>query len=146
MARTVGYALLAAASAAGGYFGWQAWRAQAPLAVPGAEGAATSAAPSEPSAVGAPAPVERRPFSLGRTFEGLLDAGVDVEAGQGLLMVEVGDEGPTEVLRDDVSLGTAPVSVALPEGRHALVFRRQGAEKIRYVFVRAGETRVVRAE
>ncbi|MEO0323911.1 MAG: hypothetical protein AAF447_13205, partial [Myxococcota bacterium] len=144
LARIVGYAMLAAASAAGGYFGWQAWRsAAAPGEGPGPSPA--DVAPASPPAPSA-APVERSPFSLGRTYERILDAGTEVNAGEGLLMVEGGDEGPTEVLRGDVSLGTAPLSVALPEGRHALVFRREGAEKLRYVFVRAGETRVVRAE
>ena len=58
-----------------------------------------------------------------------------------------GKAGVLEVLlrdgNDERALGEAPVRVALPEGRHRLVFRRGEREQFRYLFVGAGQSRVV---
>jgi hypothetical protein len=58
------------------------------------------------------------------------DSGEEVE-----VLLRDGDE--------DRELGTAPVSLALPEGRHRLLFRRGEREQFRYLYVGAGQTRVV---
>jgi hypothetical protein len=69
-----------------------------------------------------------------------------------LLQVEAAAEGEVEValglrgegrLRD---LGGAPLTIPLDEGQYEIVFRSSAGDQVRYLFVRAGQTRVVRPD
>ena len=71
--------------------------------------------------------------------------GIDVDADQGLLVVEVGEGAPTatQIRVGARSLGRAPLAIALPEGRHEIVFRQGKQRRFRYLVIRRGETRIV---
>jgi len=90
-------------------------------------------------------------LSHGATVEGI-EGEEEVGATDGLLVVREpvdGVETRVALGRDDGpsrELGTAPLRRVLPEGRHQLIYRRGADEKFRYVFVRAGQTRVVTPE
>lgn len=80
-------------------------------------------------------------LSFGESRPGTNDSGIEVASGQGVLQVEGGD---VQIDIGQRSLGSPPVSVALPEGRHELAIRRGGRTSFRFVHVRAGHTRTVR--
>jgi len=73
--------------------------------------------------------------------------GIEVPAGQGLLVVEgrAGEPTPYRIRVGDRELGATPVGVALPEGRYEVVFRRGEESSFRYLLIRGGETRIVDA-
>ena len=154
----VGWLLLIALCGVVGYFGYNFWRAhqvsdrapepaQLPLAEP--------EVPSEPERteevdeVSEPASAaEAAGLGFGETVDEVLAVGVEVGEGEGLLVVQAADSGEAvEVLLrdagDERALGEAPVRIALPEGRHRLLFRRGEREQFRYLFVGQGQTRVV---
>ncbi|MAQ18620.1 MAG: hypothetical protein CMN30_27970 [Sandaracinus sp.] len=141
-----------------GYFGFNLWKssqvvdepvepAELPVAEP--EEPTTPAAPVAPEEPEEPASAaEAAGLGFGETVDEVMEVGVPVAEGEGLLVVEAADSGETvEVLlrdgNDERALGEAPVRVALPEGRHRLVFRRGEREQFRYLFVGAGQSRVV---
>ena len=115
------------------------------------------AEPSEPSpeVVPEPAsepdpPVAPNDLAFGTTVDHLLDVDVEVAEGEGLLVVRAPTDGSEvrviiggEPPRD---LGPAPVSIGLPEGDHEVVFRIGDDERYRYIYLRAGQTRVVRPD
>ena len=121
--------------------------------VPRVEGSTTS--PSETRDPDAPAShtadETSSELSFGRTVPSLVDPQVTVAEGQGLLVVEA-SESPVQVAlrrRDEPryrELGAAPVTLALDEGQYELVFRSDAGESVRFLFVRAGQTRIVRPE
>ncbi|RLB51712.1 MAG: hypothetical protein DRJ42_16345 [Deltaproteobacteria bacterium] len=120
--------------------------------------APSPAAPESPAAPAraadggaAPAPrqaaaVTARPdeLSYGRTLDSV-DAGpgVRVGANQGLLVIEAGEGRRPQVFIGTRSLGRVPVHEVLSEGRHELRFRRGDEDSFRFVYVRAGQTRIV---
>ena len=70
--------------------------------------------------------------------------GVDVADDEGLLVVRFDADGtPPSVRIGDRDLGLAPTAVALPAGRHEVVFRRSGQTRFRYLVIRRGQTRIV---
>jgi hypothetical protein len=85
-------------------------------------------------------------LSYGETIPRIEPGPVSVAEGEGLLVVELPASGvPTEVQIGERELGNTPVRLALPEGRHELVFRRGDETSYRYLYLRAGQTRVVQA-
>ncbi|HJL06686.1 MAG TPA: response regulator [Polyangiaceae bacterium LLY-WYZ-15_(1-7)] len=142
-----------------GYFGWRAFRTPAPPVegpAPEAEsaapdaGAASAAAEAAEGAEEVEEAVPENALSFGEALPRIVDAGVAVGEAEGLLLVQESPTGvPTEVAvraedeEDERELGPAPVGAPLAEGQYELVFRQGDAERFRYVFVRAGETRVV---
>ncbi|MCG8554203.1 MAG: response regulator [Proteobacteria bacterium] len=99
-----------------------------------------SVAPKEPTQTPVPAGLARElPFiDHGR--------GVTVAADQGLLVVEAGGANLGAELRIGKQvLGRPPVQVALPEGRHELMFEDGAEASFRYVVIRRGHTRIVQA-
>ncbi len=156
----LGWLMAAALCAVVGFFGWKAYQAQQaadgtvvepeelPVADPGVD-------PVEPPALAEPeepeepaSNAEAAGLGFGETVDEVLDRDVQVAEGEGLLVVEESDAGETvEIfLRDgenERELGSAPLSIALPEGRHRLLFRRGEREQFRYLYVGAGQSRVV---
>ena len=114
---------------------------------PSPEGSPTGVSPG----VGAeppqqPAEPPQPGLSFGRSISGVADAGVEVQLGEGVLIVQAGPAGAgTQVLLGDRDLGEAPTRVALRGGRHELVFRRGDVVSYRFLYLRPGETRVVQA-
>ncbi len=110
----------------------------------------------EPAPEPAPEPVQEaeapqpNDLAFGTTVDHLLDVDVEVAEGEGLLVVRAAADG-SEVRvaiggdppRD---LGLAPVSIGLPEGDHEVIFRVGDDERYRYIYLRAGQTRVVRPD
>lgn len=111
-------------------------------------------APSEPAADLSSA--EASELSFGRTVPTLVDPQVAVAEGQGLLVIEAAESPssgqPVQIAlrrRDEErprELGAPPVTLALDEGQYELVFRSDAGESVRFLFVRAGQTRIVRPE
>ncbi len=159
----VGWTLVFALLATVAFFGWRAVRGGSdrdptPTPEPTTREGATSepeatsdSAVEDTEAVPEPDPGDRPELSFGRSVTRVLDAGVPVAEGEGLLWVQEGEvETTVTVQRRDgeaepQSLGNAPVAINLPEGEYEVVFRNSG-ERRRFVFLRAGHTRVVRPE
>jgi CheY-like chemotaxis protein len=98
-----------------------------------------------------PASNEASELSFGRTVPTLVDPQVAVAEGQGLLVIEASEQAVQIALRrrDEErarELGAPPVTLALDEGQYELVFRSDAGESVRFLFVRAGQTRIVRPE
>jgi hypothetical protein len=93
---------------------------------------------SRPSA---PAPEE---LAFGETLPHV-DAGPNLRVGrdQGVLVIEAGEGPAPEVFVGGVNLGRVPVRRAMDEGRYELRYRRGDEESYRFVYVRAGQTRVI---
>ena len=53
---------------------------------------------------------------------------------------------PAAVISEAVVNAGVPVTLALDEGQYELVFRSEAGESVRFLFVRAGQTRIVRPE
>ncbi len=75
----------------------------------------------------------------------------DVAPDEGVLRVSSKPKGtgkgePIEVRVDGRAMGHAPLSVPMKEGRHEVVFQQGRDLRYRYLFIRHGETRVVRAD
>ncbi len=152
----VGWLMAIALCAVVGFFGWQAYKAQQsagatePEELP-VEPEEPEVTPEEPEEVEPEEPAsnaEAAGLGFGETVDEVLDRGVEVADGEGLLVVEAPDSGdPVEVMLrdgdDERELGEAPLSIALPEGRHRLLFRRGEREQFRYLYVGAGQSRVV---
>lgn len=153
----VGWLMAIALCAVVGFFGWQAYKAQQsagsdpdPEVLP-VEPEEPEVTPEEPDEVEPEEPAsnaEAAGLGFGETVDEVLDRGVEVGEGEGLLVVEAPDSGdPVEVMLrdgdDERELGEAPLSIALPEGRHRLLFRRGEREQFRYLYVGAGQSRVV---
>lgn len=90
-------------------------------------------------------------LSFGETLPSIVDPQVPVAEGQGLLVIEASESTVHVALRRRGEerareLGEAPAQVALDEGQYELVFRSEAGESVRFLFVRAGQTRVVRPE
>ncbi|MCU0674060.1 MAG: response regulator [Myxococcota bacterium] len=110
----------------------------------------TSTDPAEPPPV-EPGSAEASELSFGRTVPTLVDPQVAVAEGQGLLVIEASEQAVQIALRrrDEErvrELGAPPVTLALDEGQYELVFRSEAGESVRFLFVRAGQTRIVRPE
>ncbi|MCB9636319.1 MAG: response regulator [Sandaracinus sp.] len=161
-----GWALLVILFGVAGYFGWRALRepergapdprasdgpapvvTEAPSPEPAPTEAASPETPEEPEE---PEETEASELSFGRTLPSI-ETDLEVAEGQGLLQVEAA-EGEVEValrrrgeerLRE---LGGPPVSLPLDEGQYEIVFRSSAGETVRFLFVRAGQTRVVRPD
>jgi len=73
------------------------------------------------------------------------DGGPNVRVGrdQGLLVIEAGEGPGAEVFIGARSLGRIPIREALDEGRYELRYRRGDEDSYRFVYVRAGQTRVI---
>jgi CheY-like chemotaxis protein len=115
-----------------------------------ADPAAPPPEPAEPSTA-EPASNEASELSFGRTVPTLVDPQVAVAEGQGLLVIEASEQAVQIALRrrDEErprELGAPPVTLALEEGQYELVFRSEAGESVRFLFVRAGQTRIVRPE
>ena len=149
-----------------GYFGMKFFRAQQgtrepllrPVASSVQEETASSPRPVEEDSLAEdPEPVEESMeapsqvagLAFGETLDGIATEGeVPVGEGEGLLVVralEAGDDVRVILLEEqgERDLGVAPVSVALPEGRHRIVFRRGDREQFRYLYIGAGQSRIV---
>jgi hypothetical protein len=94
-----------------------------------------------------PGDVAPQELSYGETIPGIDPAaGVTVGEGEGLVVIEAPEHGVApEVQIGARELGNAPTRLALPAGRHELIFERGEETSYRYLYVRAGETRVIRA-
>lgn len=92
-----------------------------------------------------PAPRDVDELSFGRIVPGITEADVSVRPGEGLLVVESSDDpsATVTVRLGDRVIGPPPARVALSEGRHELAFQRGAETTFRYVYVRAGATRIV---
>jgi hypothetical protein len=92
----------------------------------------------------APAPPRPEELAFGETIAGV-DAGPNLRVGrgQGLLVIEAGQGAAPEVFIGSRSLGRVPIREALDEGRYELRYERGDEESYRFVFVRAGQTRVI---
>ncbi len=113
---------------------------------PPAAGEGTDEGPASPAPPTADEDVPPEELSFGRTLDHVEEgAGVEVGAGEGLLVVEPGAGREVEVSVGERELGAPPVRVALPAGRHELVFRRGEETSYRYLYIRAGQTRIVDA-
>jgi hypothetical protein len=87
--------------------------------------------------------LERR-LSYGKEYDRILDAGVQVSEGEGLLVVKSRPAAQgTQVRVSDRELGEPPLEVSLPAGRHELAFERGAETSYRYLYLRHGRTRVV---
>src|SRR5690606_30748250 len=87
----------------------------------------------EPPALVDPFPAIARYY--GERREGIVDRGVKVPEGQGLVIVEKPTEGPpAEVLVGDESLGKTPLAKAFPAGRVEITLVRGSEKTFRYVF------------
>jgi len=76
----------------------------------------------------------------------IMDAGVAVPPGRGLLVVAAPPDGsPTDLFVDDQRIGRLPRSLAVTPGRHELSFRGGAGTHFRVVTAAAGETRIVTA-
>jgi CheY-like chemotaxis protein len=72
------------------------------------------------------------------------DRKVEVGENEGLLVIEFdSDEPAPEVRIGDRRPGRPPLSIALPEGRHEVVFKRRERSSYRYVLIRPGQTRII---
>jgi DNA-binding response OmpR family regulator len=152
--RFVGWAALLAVLSALGFFGAKLLPASEPARHEPRELAAAdeapthvTTAPDEPAAEEPPAHVlEGEPRLYGRVMPGIVAEGLSIAPGQGLLRVEA--DAPREGLELLVggrSVGAPPLDLPLEEGLHELVFKSGDQTRYRYVFVRAGESRVVPA-
>lgn len=101
----------------------------------------------------APEAVANSPFSHGQNVPRILERGIEVGEGEGLLWVEApGDAATTRVAvgltstQQRTALGEAPIGAALPAGEYELIYRRGADETFRYVSIRAGQTRLVNPE
>jgi len=122
----------------------------APTEEPPVSPTVPSTDPSEPSTA-EPGSAEASELSFGRTVPRLVDPQVAVAEGQGLLVIEASEQAVQIALRrrDEErprELGAPPVTLALDEGQYELVFRSEAGESVRFLFVRAGQTRIVRPE
>jgi hypothetical protein len=123
--------------------------ALAPVETPAVESppqAKTIALPAVPPSPTVLSPgVTERDVGFGRVLPYIDQSrGTAVREGEGLLVVEVNPEGSKARIRiGDRDLGTAPVSAALPAGRHEVIFQRGDESSFRYLVIRAGETRIV---
>jgi len=113
----------------------------APSAAP-VPAAAAAATPSEPAVVEVPA---ERDVGFGRVLPYIDQSrNTPVPDGQGLLVVEANAEVPNARVRvGGRDLGVAPISSALPPGRHEVIFQRGDDSSFRYLVIRGGETRIV---
>jgi hypothetical protein len=69
---------------------------------------------------------------------------VTVGEDQGLFVVDYTGTDQAPSLRvGDRDLGQPPIAVALPAGRHEVTLRHQDNSSLRYMILRAGETRIV---
>ncbi|MCB9603613.1 MAG: response regulator [Sandaracinus sp.] len=161
-----GWALLVILFGVAGYFGWRALRepergAPDPRASDGPAPVVTEAPSPEPAPTEVASPETRktrknrkkpkrrssrsaalsrasRPTSKSPRARGFLQ----VEAAEGEVEVALRRRGE-ERLRE---LGGPPVSLPLDEGQYEIVFRSSAGDQVRYLFVRAGQTRVVRPD
>jgi hypothetical protein len=92
----------------------------------------------------APAPPRPEELRFGETIASV-DAGPNLRVGrgQGLLVIEAGQGSAPEVFIGSRSLGRVPIREALDEGRYELRYERGDEESYRFVYVRAGQTRVI---
>ncbi len=115
-----------------------------PTAVHAATNAGDSPEAPEPDA---PAHVaDGEPKLYGRSVPTIVSDRTAVAAGQGLLRIEA--DAPmqdVEVLVGDRGVGAPPLDIALDEGLHELAFRSGDQLRYRYVFIRAGQSRIVPA-
>ncbi|MBC7174253.1 MAG: hypothetical protein H5U40_17545, partial [Polyangiaceae bacterium] len=91
--------------------------------------------------------VEGAAWLYGRSLPMIVSEQAAVGEGQGLLRVEA--EGALEgvqLLVGERSVGAPPLDIALDEGLHELAFRSGDQLRYRYVFIRAGESRIVPAQ
>ena len=107
------------------------------------EGPETPTPPEVPD----PGDVPPQELSYGLTIPGIDPAaGVTVGEGEGLLVIEAPEHGVAPAVQIGArEVGDAPTRLALPAGRHELIFRRGEETSYRYLYVRAGETRVIRS-
>jgi DNA-binding response OmpR family regulator len=153
-ART-GFALLVIALAASAFAGVR-WMYQRPAtaAPPRAELPAVSRqdtpsfvalAPSSPPAEPAPGSLPEPDSTYGRLLPFIdRSRGVPVTDEEGLLIIEhPGANGAPRVKIGGRDLGRAPIAVALPEGRHEIVLKRDERTSFRFVVIRPGHTRLV---
>ncbi len=86
----------------------------------------------------------REELEFGETIDGV-DAGPNLRVGsdQGLLVIEAGEGPAPEVFVGARSLGRVPIREAVDEGRYELRYERGDEESYRFVYVRAGQTRVI---
>lgn len=114
---------------------------------------APSAAPPVPAAPDVPTPPDpavaelpaERDVGFGRVLPYIDQSrNTPVPDGQGLLVVEANPEVPNGRVRvGGRDLGVAPISSALPAGRHEVIFQRGDDSSFRYLVIRGGETRIV---
>jgi hypothetical protein len=149
---------------AAGFVGWRLLRPRAQRASTSISALSAAAAPrsagqrvSKPNQAQAaqPVPRERERSDAGLLPQGSTRAlpyidrryGVTVPKEQGLLVVELSAPGSAPQVRiGGRDLGSAPVAIALPAGRHELMLKRGAHTSFRYVVLRAGETRVFQVQ
>ncbi|MFO0695562.1 MAG: response regulator [Polyangiales bacterium] len=156
----LGYGVLLAALAGGGYFvvknvlghGRGTSRtASAPTASETRSPASTEAPAARPGPAAAPAatlavdgPLPDVPALYGRLEPAVTGAGVPVPDGQGALVVEAPGAGPAPAVSIGArALGAAPARVALAPGRYVVTLRVDDEERIRIADVEAGKTRIL---
>jgi hypothetical protein len=152
-------AITHAALVAIGFLGWRALQPRAlqdsrehgvaavasaprPQPASAASDGRSSAAPAAPAAEPAAGATGN---GLGRTLPFIDHSrNVAVGADQGLLVVEYdGGSGAPRVSVAGRDLGSAPLAIALPAGRHELTLKSGDATRVRYFLLRAGETQIV---
>lgn len=80
---------------------------------------------------------------FGRVVDGIVDAGVAVAPGQGLLLVERGNSAPGVIVTvDGHDAGAPPVGIALLAGPHQVTFHHGADAQYRFVNVHAGKTNI----
>jgi len=91
--------------------------------------------------------LDKEGFKFGRSLPFIDQSrNVRVREGQGLLIVEYDSPVDAPLVKiGNRNLGRAPIDVALPAGRHELIFDRYGETSYRYVVVNAGKTLIVKA-
>ncbi len=106
--------------------------------------AATAAFTDEETDDSLAAPPRPEELAFGETLT-TVDAGPNLHVGhhQGLLVIEAADGPAPEVFIGARSLGQVPLRAALDEGRYELKYVRGDEESYRFVYVRAGQTRVI---
>ena len=115
---------------------------------------ATSAEPGEvvsvpPVVVSVPKPSEpadEAPRTGLRAFSGTLRPGVDPALGVGAAegVIELHGAPGLGVVVDGVDRGVLPLSLVLPAGRHSVRYELREGASVRFYFVEAGATRVLR--
>ncbi|NOY92727.1 MAG: hypothetical protein GXP55_16175, partial [Deltaproteobacteria bacterium] len=102
--------------------------------------------PALPLGPGTAAAGLARSLAFARRVPHIMDAGVDVPPGRGLLVVAAPPDGsPTDLFVDDRRVGRLPRSLAVTPGRHELSFHGGAGTHYRVVTATAGETRVLTA-